>query len=80
LETSKEALAGQFVGSVETQTREFLASAIGKTVFFDEFGELLHGGYAGGDPIGQAIVAAIVPWMENNRDKAVFIAAGYPRG
>lgn len=80
LETSKEALAGQFVGSVETQTREFLAGAIGKTVFFDEFGELLHGGYAGGDPIGQAIVAAIVPWMENNRDKAVFIAAGYPRG
>lgn len=80
LETSKEALAGQFVGQVETQMREFLASAIGKTVFFDEFGELLHGGYAGGDPIGQGIVAAIVPWMENNRDKAVFIAAGYPRG
>lgn len=77
-ETSKEALAGQYVGTVETQTREFLAQAIGATVFFDEFGELLHGGYAGGDPIGQAIIGAIVPWMENNRDKAVFIAAGYP--
>lgn len=78
LETSKEILAGQYVGSVETQTREFLAQAIGATVFFDEFGELLHGGYAGGDPIGQGIIGAIVPWMENNRDKAVFIAAGYP--
>ncbi|PBA68963.1 AAA family ATPase [Mycobacterium avium] len=77
-ETSKEILAGQYVGSVETQTREFLAQAIGATVFFDEFGELLHGGYAGGDPIGQGIIGAIVPWMENNRDKAVFIAAGYP--
>jgi len=77
-ETSKEVLAGQYVGSVETQTREFLAQAIGATVFFDEFGELLHGGYAGGDPIGQGIIGAIVPWMENNRDKAVFIAAGYP--
>lgn len=77
-ETSKEALAGPYVGDVETQTREFLAKSIGATVLFDEFGELLHGGYAGGDPIGQAIIGAIVPWMENNRDKAVFIAAGYP--
>ena len=76
-ETSKEALAGQYVGEVETHTRDFLAGAIGATVFFDEFGDLLHGGYAGGDPIGQAIIGCIVPWMENNRDKAVFIAAGY---
>ncbi|MGV7724224.1 type VII secretion AAA-ATPase EccA [Mycobacterium kansasii] len=78
-ETSKDRLAGQYVGQIETQTREFLADALGGTVFFDEFGELIHGGYAGGDPVGQAIIGVLVPWMENNRDKAVLIAAGYPR-
>lgn len=78
-ETSKDRLAGQYVGQIETQTREFLADALGGTVFFDEFGELIHGGYAGGDPVGQAIIGVLVPWMENNRDKAVVIAAGYPR-
>lgn len=78
-ETSKDRLAGQYVGQIETQTREFLNDALGGTVFFDEFGELIHGGYAGGDPVGQAIIGVLVPWMENNRDKAVVIAAGYPR-
>lgn len=78
-ETSKDRLASQYVGQIETQTREFLAAALGGTVFFDEFGELIHGGYAGGDPVGQAIIGVLVPWMENNRDKAVVIAAGYPR-
>lgn len=78
-ETSKDRLAGQYVGQIETQSREFLTGALGGTVFFDEFGELIHGGYAGGDPVGQAIIGVLVPWMENNRDKAVVIAAGYPR-
>lgn len=78
-ETSKDRLASQYVGQIETQTREFLAEALGGTVFFDEFGELIHSGYAGGDPVGQAIIGVLVPWMENNRDKAVVIAAGYPR-
>jgi type VII secretion ATPase EccA len=78
-ETSKGALSGQHVGEIETLTRDFLSTALGGTVFFDEFGELLHGGYAGGDPVGQAIIGEMVPWMENNRDKAVLIAAGYPR-
>lgn len=78
-ETSKDRLAGQYVGQIETQTREFLTDALGGTVFFDEFHELIHGGYAGGDPVGQAIIGVLVPWMENNRDKAVVIAAGYPR-
>ena len=78
-DTSKDRLAGQYVGQIETQTREFLEAALGGTVFFDEFGELIHGGYAGGDPVGQAIIGVLVPWMENNRDKAVVIAAGYPR-
>ncbi|WGI35766.1 MULTISPECIES: AAA family ATPase [Mycolicibacterium] len=77
-ETSKEKLAGPHVGDVEFQTSTMLEKALGGVVLFDEFHELLHGGFAGGDPIGQAIIGAIVPWMENNRDKAVLIAAGYP--
>lgn len=79
LETKKTNLAGQYVGEVEVKTREFLEAAIGATVFFDEFGDLIHGGYAHGDPIGQAIIGELVPWMENNREDAILIAAGYPR-
>lgn len=79
LETKKTNLAGQYVGEVEVKTREFLESAIGATVFFDEFGDLIHGGYAHGDPIGQAIIGELVPWMENNREDAILIAAGYPK-
>jgi len=78
-ETKKDKLTGQFVGDVEVQTRDFLANALGATVFFDEFGDLIHSGYAHGDPIGQAIIAVLVPWMEDHRDEAIFIAAGYPR-
>ncbi|MDP7707372.1 type VII secretion AAA-ATPase EccA [Mycobacterium sp. TY815] len=78
-ETKKDSLTGQYVGDVEVQTREFLSNSLGATVFFDEFGDLAHGGYAHGDPIGQAIIGVLVPWMENHRDEAVLIAAGYPR-
>jgi hypothetical protein len=78
-ETKKDKLTGPYVGDVEVQTREFLANALGATVFFDEFGDLIHGGYAHGDPIGQAIIGVLVPWMEDHRDEAVLIAAGYPR-
>ncbi|NTY62564.1 AAA family ATPase [Mycolicibacterium sphagni] len=77
-ETSKEKLAGRHVGDVETETRELLEKALDGVVLFDEFHELLHGGFAGGDPIGQGIIGALVPWMENHRDRVVFIAAGYP--
>ncbi|WP_329780040.1 type VII secretion AAA-ATPase EccA [[Mycobacterium] nativiensis] len=78
-EASREKLAGPYIGQIESQTRDFLDSALGATVFFDEFGELVHGGISGGDPVGQAIIGGLVPWMEDNRDKAVLIAAGYPR-
>ncbi|MBY0286814.1 MAG: type VII secretion AAA-ATPase EccA [Mycobacteriaceae bacterium] len=78
-ETKPDSLLGPHVGETDSNTRTFLEKAIGATVFFDEFGDTIKPGYTTGDPYGQAIVAALVPWMENHRDEAVIIAAGYPR-
>jgi type VII secretion ATPase EccA len=78
-ETKPSDHTGTVVGETDATMRKLLDKAIGATVFFDEFGDVIKPGYTGGDPYGQAIVAALVPWMENHRDEAVVIAAGYPR-
>jgi hypothetical protein len=58
-------------------TRQLLERALGATVLFDEFGDLIHQGFAGRDANGQAIIGALVPWMENHRkDETVVIGAG----
>lgn len=78
-EIKKNSLTSQYIGETEANTRLLLDNAIGATVFFDEFGDLIQHGYAGGDALGQAIIGVLVPWLENHRDEAVLIAAGYPR-
>lgn len=78
-EIKKNSLTSQYIGETEANTRQLLDNAIGATVFFDEFGDLIQHGYAGGDALGQAIIGVLVPWLENHRDQAVLIAAGYPR-
>lgn len=77
-ETTPDALKGDKIGEAEKNTRELLERARGATVFLDEFGDLIHEGFSHGDPYGQAIIGALVPWMENHRDETVFIGAGYP--
>jgi type VII secretion ATPase EccA len=78
-ETKKSNLTGRHLGDAEVNTLEFLQKALGATVFIDEFGDLVGRGYLQGDAYGEAIIATLVPWMENERANTVIIAAGYPR-
>lgn len=78
-ETKKASLVGRHVGDTENNTLELLTKARGGAVFIDEFGDLIGRGYSQGDPYGQAIIATLVPWMENERANTVIVAAGYPR-
>ena len=78
-ETKRSKLVGRHLGDAENNTRELLESALGATVFLDEFGGLVQTGLSGGDAYGQAIIDTLVPWMENERGQSVIIAAGYPR-
>jgi hypothetical protein len=78
-ETKRSKLVGRHLGDAENNTRELLEAALGATVFLDEFGGLVQTGLSGGDAYGQAIIDTLVPWMENERDNSVIIAAGYPR-
>jgi type VII secretion ATPase EccA len=78
-ETKKSALVGRHLGDTENNTLELLQKALGATVFIDEFGDLVGRGYAQGDAYGEAIIATLVPWMENERSNTVIIGAGYPR-
>jgi type VII secretion ATPase EccA len=77
-ETNRDKLIGRHLGDAESNTRELLERAMGATVLFDEFGDLIQEGYSSGDAFGQAIVGTLVPHMENHRDQTVIIAAGYP--
>ncbi|MBS9535994.1 type VII secretion AAA-ATPase EccA [Mycobacterium sp. M1] len=78
-ETKKASLVGRHLGDTENNTMELLQKALGATVFIDEFGDLVGRGYSGGDAYGEAIIATLVPWMENERGNTVIIGAGYPR-
>ena len=78
-ETKRSKLVGRHLGDAENNTRELLEAALGATVFLDEFGGLVQTGLSGGDAYGQAIIDTLVPWMENERDNSVIIAAGSPR-
>ena len=78
-ETKRSKLVGRHLGDAENNTRELLESALGATVFLDEFGGLVQTGLSNGDAYGQAIIDTLVPWMENEREHSVIIAAGYPR-
>mgnify|MGYP002634988463 CR=1 FL=1 len=78
-ETKRSKLVGRHLGDAENNTRELLESALGATVFIDEFGGLIQTGLHGGDAYGQGVIDTLVPWMENERERSVIIAAGYPR-
>ncbi len=78
-EITKSDVTSKWVGATEENIVALLNEGIGATVFFDEFGDLIQGGYDGGDALGERILGVLVPWLENHRDESVFIAAGYPR-
>ncbi|WP_344998551.1 AAA family ATPase, partial [Tsukamurella soli] len=59
-------------------TREVLQEATPGILFVDEFHDLHQRGYSGDeDPYGNAMISALLKYMEDHRDELIVIGAGY---
>lgn len=75
-EVNRAALVGAFLGQSEQRTTLALDEAMGGVLFIDEAYDLYRGGDSSSD-YGQAVIATLLPRLENDRDKFVAILAGY---
>ena len=64
-----------FVGQTGGHVKEVIEEAMGGVLFIDEAHNIISGGQNGG--FGKDALAALVPMIENNRDKLMVIMAGY---
>jgi SpoVK/Ycf46/Vps4 family AAA+-type ATPase len=73
VEVSATALIGQYIGQTAPKVRKAFEAARGGILFIDEiyhFNETKFGADA---------ISELIPLMENERDKFILIAAGYPK-
>ncbi|MCS3853329.1 AAA family ATPase [Tsukamurella ocularis] len=78
VESSRTDLEGRYMGDATVATREFLQEATPGVAFLDEFHNLHQRGYSGGeDPYGNAMIAVINKYIDDNRDQMILIGAGY---
>lgn len=75
-EVNRAALVGAHVGQSEERTSLAIDEAMGGVLFIDEAYDLFRGGADSSD-YGQAVIATLLPRLENDRDKFVAILAGY---
>ncbi|RSN48576.1 AAA family ATPase [Actinomadura sp. WAC 06369] len=74
VEASAAALVGQFVGETKQKTGAVIDSALDGVLFIDEAYELADQR----DGFGGEAIGTLLTRMENDRDRLVVIAAGYP--
>lgn len=75
-EVNRAALVGPYVGQSEQRTSLAIDEAMGGVMFIDEAYDLFRDGGDSAD-YGQAVIATLLPRLENDRDKFVAILAGY---
>jgi hypothetical protein len=75
VETDRSGLVAEYVGQTAIKTRKLIESALDGVLLIDEAYALARGGH--GD-FGKEAIDAIVKAMEDNRDRLVIVAAGYP--
>lgn len=78
VEVDRSRLLGEWLGHTVARTREALDSAMGGVLFIDEAYALQTEGFGHGDAFGREAIETILKRMEDDRDKLVVIAAGYP--
>ncbi|MDF0531136.1 AAA family ATPase [Tsukamurella sp. 8F] len=78
VETSRTKLEGRYMGDATVSTKEMLEEATPGTAFVDEFHDLHQRGYSGDeDAYGNAMISALLKWMEDHRNEMLVIGAGY---
>ena len=76
-EVNRSALVGAYLGQSEARTTRAVDEAMGGVLFIDEAYDLYRGGSGSSNDYGQAVIATLLPRLENDRDKFVAILAGY---
>lgn len=76
VETDKSGLTGQYLGESTARTKAMIEKALDGVLFIDEAYALTRSGV--GNQYGQEAVDILLKEMEDNRDRLVVIAAGYP--
>ncbi|WP_238457980.1 AAA family ATPase [Alkalihalobacterium alkalinitrilicum] len=74
VETARQDLVGEYVGSTAPKTNAKIKEAIGGVLFIDEAYTLSR---TKQDPFGQEAIDTLVKGMEDHRDNLVIILAGY---
>lgn len=77
-EVDRSKLLAEHLGGTVAKTQARLDAAMGGILFIDEAYTLQTDGTSGGDAFGREAIDTILKRMEDDRDKFVVIAAGYP--
>jgi len=74
VETARQDLVGEYVGSTARKTDQAIQSSVGGVLFVDEAYTLARDKH---DPFGQEAIDTLVKGMEDHREQLVVILAGY---